>query len=42
VRPTVLPRLLGDPDPAKSRRVIEAMLKMRRFDIAALERAHRG
>jgi predicted 3-demethylubiquinone-9 3-methyltransferase (glyoxalase superfamily) len=42
VTPRVLPKLLGDPDPVKSRRVMEAMMKMKKFDIATLERAHRG
>jgi predicted 3-demethylubiquinone-9 3-methyltransferase (glyoxalase superfamily) len=37
--PSALPRLLGDPDPKKSRRVMDAMLKMRKIDIAALEQA---
>ena len=37
--PTVLPELLGDPDRGKSQRVMEAMLKMKKIDIAALERA---
>jgi predicted 3-demethylubiquinone-9 3-methyltransferase (glyoxalase superfamily) len=27
--PTVLPELLGDPDPEKSQRVMQAMLKMK-------------
>jgi predicted 3-demethylubiquinone-9 3-methyltransferase (glyoxalase superfamily) len=37
--PTALPRLLGDPDRAKSNRVLQAMLQMKKLDIAALERA---
>jgi predicted 3-demethylubiquinone-9 3-methyltransferase (glyoxalase superfamily) len=37
--PTALPRLLGDPDREKSQRVMQAMLKMRKFEIAALEEA---
>jgi predicted 3-demethylubiquinone-9 3-methyltransferase (glyoxalase superfamily) len=37
--PTALGKLLGDPDPDKARRVMEAMLKMKKIDIAALERA---
>jgi predicted 3-demethylubiquinone-9 3-methyltransferase (glyoxalase superfamily) len=32
--------MLGDPDPARSRRVMEAMLKMKKIDLAALERAY--
>ena len=37
--PTKLYRLLDDPDRAKAGRVMEAMLKMKKLDIAALERA---
>jgi predicted 3-demethylubiquinone-9 3-methyltransferase (glyoxalase superfamily) len=39
ITPNVLPRLLQDPDPQKAKRVMEAMLKMKKIDIAALERA---
>jgi len=42
INPTILGEMLSDPDPAKSRRVMEAMLKMKKIDIAALERAYRG
>lgn len=37
--PTKLYQLLSDPDRAKAGRVMEAMLKMKKLDIAALERA---
>ena len=37
--PTLLPELLGDPDAAKSQRVMEAMLGMKKIEIGALERA---
>ena len=37
--PTALPRLLGDPDPEKAQRVMAAMLKMRKIEIAELEEA---
>jgi predicted 3-demethylubiquinone-9 3-methyltransferase (glyoxalase superfamily) len=37
--PTVLPELLGDPDPEKSQRVMRAMLKMKKIEIEALEQA---
>ena len=37
--PSVLGELLQDPDPAKSARVMRAMLQMTRLDIGALERA---
>ena len=40
--PTALPRLLADPDPQTSQRVMAAMLQMGKIDIAGLERAHRG
>ena len=37
--PTALPRLLGDPDRTKANRVMQAMLQMKKLDIAALNRA---
>lgn len=37
--PTVLVELLKDPDPEKSRRVMKAMLKMKKIDIETLKRA---
>jgi predicted 3-demethylubiquinone-9 3-methyltransferase (glyoxalase superfamily) len=40
--PTALPRLLGDSDPAKAQRVMQAVLGMVKLDIAGLERAHAG
>ena len=40
--PTVLPELLGDPDSARAQRAMQAMLQMRKLDIAALRRAHQG
>jgi predicted 3-demethylubiquinone-9 3-methyltransferase (glyoxalase superfamily) len=40
--PTILPRLLADPDPAVARRVFSAMQGMIKLDIAALERAAAG
>jgi predicted 3-demethylubiquinone-9 3-methyltransferase (glyoxalase superfamily) len=42
VIPSVLPELLGDPDPEKSNRAMAAMLEMKKLDIAALKRAHAG
>ncbi|HEX2500386.1 MAG TPA: VOC family protein [Methylomirabilota bacterium] len=42
VVPTILPRLLMDPDPAKAGRTMEAMLQMKKLDIKKLERAHAG
>lgn len=32
--------MLSDPDPARSRRAVQAMLGMQKLDIAALERAN--
>ena len=40
--PTALGELLGDPDPAKSARVMQAMLQMTKIDIAGLKRSLRG
>jgi len=37
--PKALPRLLGDPDRERANRAIQAMLRMRKLDIAALEDA---
>lgn len=38
--PTVLPALLSDGDPAKSQRVMQAMLQMKKLDLSALRRAY--
>ena len=40
--PTVLRELMNDPDPAKSKRVIQAMMKMQKLDIAPLQLAYQG
>jgi predicted 3-demethylubiquinone-9 3-methyltransferase (glyoxalase superfamily) len=40
--PAVFDDLMSDKDPARSKRVTDAMLKMVKFDIAALERAYRS
>jgi predicted 3-demethylubiquinone-9 3-methyltransferase (glyoxalase superfamily) len=40
--PTVLGEMMKDPDRGRARRVIEAMLGMKKLDIAGLERAYRG
>jgi predicted 3-demethylubiquinone-9 3-methyltransferase (glyoxalase superfamily) len=37
--PTVLPRLLSDPDPQRAGRVVQAMLEMNKLDIATLQGA---
>ena len=38
--PTVLPTLWGDPDPEKSKRVMKAILTMKKLDIRALQEAY--
>jgi predicted 3-demethylubiquinone-9 3-methyltransferase (glyoxalase superfamily) len=40
--PGVLDELLGDKDPVKAKRALDAMLKMQKLDIAELRRAHAG
>tara|TARA_R110002020_G_scaffold96034_1_gene230345 strand:+ start:54 stop:542 length:489 start_codon:yes stop_codon:yes gene_type:complete len=40
--PRLLPTLLCDPDRAKAKRVMEAMMTMGKIDVAAIERAARG
>jgi predicted 3-demethylubiquinone-9 3-methyltransferase (glyoxalase superfamily) len=42
VVPTVLGEMLQDRDPEKSKRVMSAMLKMKRIDVDALEKAYAG
>lgn len=42
VVPTVLSRLLSDPDPDRAQRAMQAMLGMQKLDIAALEAAADG
>jgi predicted 3-demethylubiquinone-9 3-methyltransferase (glyoxalase superfamily) len=42
----IIPRrllaLISDPDPEKAKRATQAMLTMRKIDLAAIERAHAG
>jgi predicted 3-demethylubiquinone-9 3-methyltransferase (glyoxalase superfamily) len=38
--PTALGRLMNDPDPAKSSRVMKAMLQMDKIDVSKLEQAY--
>jgi predicted 3-demethylubiquinone-9 3-methyltransferase (glyoxalase superfamily) len=40
--PKALGELLGDKDPQKSQRVMKAMMKMIKIDVAELERAYEG
>jgi predicted 3-demethylubiquinone-9 3-methyltransferase (glyoxalase superfamily) len=42
VYPTVMGDMMTDPDPEKVRRVTEAMMKMIKLDIAALQQAYAG
>jgi len=42
VVPSVLSELIADKDPQKSKRVMDAMLQMVKFDIARLQAAHAG
>jgi predicted 3-demethylubiquinone-9 3-methyltransferase (glyoxalase superfamily) len=42
INPTILGRMLGDPDPQKAKRVTEAMLQMKKIDIAGLQKAYDG
>lgn len=38
--PTALGKLMGDPDPKKAGRVMQAMLQMNKIDVEGLQRAH--
>ena len=40
--PAGIPKMMTDPDPAKSERVMNAFLKLKKLDIAAIERAYAG
>jgi predicted 3-demethylubiquinone-9 3-methyltransferase (glyoxalase superfamily) len=40
--PSELHALIGDPDPAKAKRAVEAMLQMTKLDLPALRKAHAG
>ena len=42
VIPTVLGKLMGDPDPGRAGRAVQAMMGMVKLDIAELERAANG
>jgi predicted 3-demethylubiquinone-9 3-methyltransferase (glyoxalase superfamily) len=38
--PRALGEMIGDKDPAKAKRAVEAMLQMKKIDVAALQRAY--
>jgi predicted 3-demethylubiquinone-9 3-methyltransferase (glyoxalase superfamily) len=40
--PTVLSEMIGDPDSVRSQRAMEAMLQMKKIDIATLKKAFAG
>lgn len=40
--PKALGELMGDPDPVKAQRVTQAMLQMRKIDVAGLQQAYDG
>jgi predicted 3-demethylubiquinone-9 3-methyltransferase (glyoxalase superfamily) len=42
VVPSVLPKMMTDPDEKKSERVMSAFLKMKKFDLDAIKRAYEG
>ena len=42
ITPRVLIEMIGDKDPQKAQRVMEAMLQMKKIDIATLNRAYEG
>jgi len=40
--PDVVPKLLGDPNSARSHRAMAAMMQMKKPDIAAMQRTYDG
>jgi predicted 3-demethylubiquinone-9 3-methyltransferase (glyoxalase superfamily) len=40
--PSALPKLMGDPDRAKAGRVMQAMLQMKKIEVAKLQQAYDG
>ena len=42
ITPKVLSDFIGDPDPEKAGRAMQAMMQMKKLDIATLKRAHDG
>jgi predicted 3-demethylubiquinone-9 3-methyltransferase (glyoxalase superfamily) len=42
INPAILGKMLTDPDPAKAKRVMKAMLQMRKIEIKGLKQAYEG
>ena len=42
VVPSMMAKVMADPDPAKTNRVMQAVLQMKKLDIATLQRAYQG
>ena len=42
ITPVVLTKAVADPDPAVAKRVFDAMMTMKKIDVAAIEKARRG
>jgi predicted 3-demethylubiquinone-9 3-methyltransferase (glyoxalase superfamily) len=42
VMPSAIPKMMSDPDTKKSARVMNAFMKMKKLDLAAIERAYAG
>ncbi len=42
ITPAIMAKLMSDPDPQKTNRVMQAMLKMKKMSIAELQRAYDG
>ena len=42
ITPVVLTKAITNPDPAKAQRAFEAMMTMKKIDVAAIEKARRG
>jgi predicted 3-demethylubiquinone-9 3-methyltransferase (glyoxalase superfamily) len=40
ITPEILPKMLSDPDPQKAGQVMQAMMNMKKIDIAELQRAY--
>ncbi|SRR6266700_4893488 len=42
ITPSILIQMIGDPDPKKAARVMEAMMKMKKIEIPLLKKAYEG